>query len=419
MTAQIPASALRKLTLIAIPIGVAAALGATLFLWLVEDAQRTMFEWLPNQLGMSPEPWWWSVIPLAVGTALIGWAMRLPSGTGGGPLGGFHFDVPFRSVPAALLAAFGSLAAGAALGPEAPLIIVGAALGGMFAIRSSDDTVRKALMFVGGIAAVAAVFGSPMVTAFMMLEFMALGAAPVALLIPGLVALATSYLTQIGAWSLPGLGVHSLSVPGLPNYPSIELGDFAGAAITAIAATVLLTCVRQLGGLLERIHNRTLILWLSAAAIAAAFGCAIAFSVDPSLVLFSGNSGMAALVSETTIAAVALVLVLKLIAVTASLGGGFRGGAIFPATFLGVAVGVLVHLMIPATGLAALAATGIAASAAVMTRLPATSSLLAVLLIAGTGPAIAPFAILGAVLGVFGRIASDKMNPAAGQMPAH
>ncbi len=117
---------------------------------------------------------------------------------------------------------------------------------------------------------------------------------------------------------------------------------------------------------------------------------------------------MGQLVAETDAVTIGIVLVAKALVIIAALGGGFRGGAIFPATFLGVAVGMLVHVCLPETGLAALVATGIATSAAMFTKLPATSALLAVLLIAGTGPAIAPFAILGAVLGVFGRIASDQ-----------
>jgi hypothetical protein len=54
-----------------------------------------------------------------------------------------------------------------------------------------------------------------------------------------------------------------------------------------------------------------------------------------------------------------------------------------------------------------MAAAGIAASAAAMLKLPATSALLAAVLVAGTGPAIAPFAIFGAVIGWLLRLSLD------------
>ena len=411
-TAPAPsARALARLSGVAIPIGVASALAATVFLWLVERGQELLWHDLPHLLGFDALPGCWSVIPLALGVGLIVWALRLPGETGGGPLSGFHFSTPIRDVPSILLAALGSLIAGAALGPEAPLIVVGTTVG-LVATRRAASQAQQAAMFIGGIAAVGAVFGSPMVTAFMVLEFMALGAAPVALLIPALVGLAASYLVQIGAWALPGVGVHSLAVPGIPAYPSIEFGDFAVAGFAAVLATAVAVLVREAGLRFDQFpsaQRRTAVV-IAAVAITAVFGVAVGvFGLEPELILFSGNSGMPAILAETSVMTVLAVVGLKALVTMASFGGGFRGGAIFPATFLGVAVGVFAHLLVPGTGLAAAAATGIAASAAVFTRLPATSTLLAVVLISGTGPAIAPFAILGAVLGTFGRIVGDRV----------
>jgi hypothetical protein len=51
---------------------------------------------------------------------------------------------------------------------------------------------------------------------------------------------------------------------------------------------------------------------------------------------------------------------------------------------------------VPATPLVA---AGIGAAAAGMTRMPATSAILGAILVGGSGAAVAPFAILGAVAG--------------------
>ena len=65
-----------------------------------------------------------------------------------------------------------------------------------------------------------------------------------------------------------------------------------------------------------------------------------------------------------------------------------------------------------------LAATGIAAGSAAMIKLPATSALLGVLLISGAGAAIAPFAILGAVVGLIVRLIVERRLEPADAAPA-
>ena len=119
------------------------------------------------------------------------------------------------------------------------------------------------MMFIGGAAAIGAVFGNPFITGFMILEFAALGAAPAALLLPVFTALASSYIVSIGIWNIPGLGVHSLSVPGLPSYPSIEAGDLLAGIVVALIAAVVAVLTRASGlgvdraaqNLWRRYHN--------------------------------------------------------------------------------------------------------------------------------------------------------------------
>ena len=105
---------------------------------------------------------------------------------------------------------------------------------------------------------------------------------------------------------------------------------------------------------------------------------------------------------------VIVILLVKLVAYSTAFGGGFRGGPIFPATFLGVGVAVAGSLIFPEVSVSALAAAGIAAGSAAMIKLPATSALLGLLLISGAGAAIAPFAILGAVVGLIVRLIAER-----------
>ncbi|MGA0121611.1 MAG: chloride channel protein [Gaiellales bacterium] len=399
-----------RLIVLAAVLGVLASLGATAFLGVTSAGTKLVYQTLPGALGMETAPGWWAALMLAVGALVLLAARRLPGATGAGPLSGFHFETPVREAPSLLIAALGTLVFGFALGPEAPLIVLGTLIAGL-ALRGGPDDARRAAMALGGLAAIGAVFGNPFVTAFMVLEFAAFGALPAMMLVPALVALGTGYLVQVGLWGLPGLGTHSLTVPGLAPYTSIGIGDLALGVVVALLAGAVALVARVLGERLDAITGRRAVL---GAIIATAMTAAVAvvadgvFGVPLDLVLFSGQTGMEAVIAETSAGVVLVVVAAKVIAYGVALGGGMRGGPIFPATYLGVAVGVLVALVIPSGEATPLAAVGIAAAAAAMTRLPATSGLLAMLLISGTGAAIAPFAIIGAIVGLLLRLALDR-----------
>lgn len=401
----------------AIVVGALSAIAATAFLLIVEKSQEFVFHELPAAVGLNHAPWWWAGVLLVFAAVIVMLAQRMRGATGAGPLTGFHFDVPLVNVPAILLAAFASLVGGVALGPEAPLIVIGTSVAAILGARRAPE-MRQAMMFIGGAAAISAVFGNPFNTAFMVLEFMALGVAPVALLLPVLTGLASGYLVSLGLWGIPGLGVHTLSVAGLPAYPEIEPGDLLAGLAVAIVAAAIALATRKAGGVVDVLAQRSPATALFGAALITTLVLLLGetvFGVNQDQILFSGNSGMGTLIAQTSVATVLFILFGKAVVYSAALGSGFRGGPIFPVTFLGVAVGVLGSLIFPDANVSALAAAGIAASAAAFLKLPATSALLGVLLIAGAGETIAPFAIMGAVIGFAIRLASDSRSLQTGK----
>lgn len=410
-----PRSAFRLLAL-ALLLGIVASAAAAVFMALVAWGQEVMFETLPGWAGWDTAPWWWGAIMLALGAGVVLLARRLPGATGLGPLTGFHFDDPPAMVPSVLLAALGTLLFGFVLGPEAPLIVLGTVVGALIT-RRADERVRKAAMFLAGAAAIGAVFGNPFVTAFMILEFAALGVVPAMLIAPTLVALGAGYLVQIGMWGLPGFGTHDLSVPGLPSYDAVVPGDLLLALVVAVVAAVVAVGARELGLSLDRVTTRRPVMGLAIATAATIVILGVAqgiVGVPQDLILFSGETGMGDLLAETSVVAVVVVLVGKALAYGVALGGGLRGGPVFPATFLGVAVGLLVTLILPGVAITPMVAAGIAASATAILRLPATSALLGMLLVGGGGAAVAPFAILGAIVGYVARLAVDQRDSRRG-----
>lgn len=394
---------------LAVALGVIGALAASAFLELVAVGQSLLFTGLPRFLGIDGLPAWLAAILLLVGTGVVMLARRLPGATGPGPLTGFHFDLPISWAPSLLLAAVGSLVFGFVLGPEAPLIVLGSVIGALV-MRGRTDEQVKAGRLLGGAAAIGAVFGNPFITGFMLLEFAAMGLMPAAVIPAVLVALGSGYAIQVGVLGFAGLGTHSLAVPGLTNYDTIGLGDLAAGLAVAVIAGAIAVGVRMGALAIDRQAERRRILALVGAALvtALALGLAQLAGASPVMVLFSGNSGMAGLVAETSLTLVLVVLATKAVAYAAALGGGLRGGPIFPATFLGVAVAIAASLILDGVPSTPLVAAGIAATAAGITRLPATSAILGAILVGGSGAAVAPFAILGAIIGLLLRQAADR-----------
>lgn len=397
-------------------IGVIAAAAGAALLWLLEVLQEGLFEHLPTALGFTAAPWWWPLPMLTIGLLIVLVVQRSPRGTGGSPLTGFHFDTPPATALLALTAAIGTLGFGFVLGPEAALILIGTTVGAVIARalgRGDNSTAVRAFMLLGGVAAIGTVFGNPFVTAFMLLELAAFGALPSAMLVPSMIALASGYLVQIGIWAIPGIGVHGLAVPGLPTYSTIGVGDLVGgAAVAVIAATIALAALgagRSLDVVWRR-HKATATV-VGAVVTAVAVVVAAVLGIDAELVLFSGNAAMPELLAQTSLGTVVAIVVAKAAAYAAALGGGFRGGPVFPATFLGVGVGVAAALVVPALALPALVAAGIAAACAAVLKLPATSALLAFLLVGAAGVAVTPLAIIGAVIGAGLRAALDRRAP--------
>ena len=94
--------------------------------------------------------------------------------------------------------------------------------------------------------------------------------------------------------------------------------------------------------------------------------------------------------------------------------GVFRGGAVFPAIFLGAAVGVLADAVLPGTGLVSSLAVGMAAGVSIM-GLPVTGAVLVVLLMGEAAFSQMPVILLAVVAAtiVHGKVgASTEPEPA-------
>jgi H+/Cl- antiporter ClcA len=379
------------------------------FLKLTDLLQKEVFTSLPGAFGFHGEPLWWPLIPLAVAGLLVGLTIRyLPGGGGHPPTDGFHAGGVLQpaELPGVFFAALATLALGAVLGPEAPLIALGGGLAVLVVRFSKRDMPAQTLAVVaaaGSFAGIATLFGSPLPAAFLLMEAVGLGGAMLeAVLLPGLLAAGIGALIFVGLDAWTGFGSFSLAIPNLPPYSHPDLAQFGWALVLAPAAVVIGTAIRRLALAIRPHVERRLLLLTPLAGLAVA-ALAIAFAAvtgkSSSEVLFSGQSALGPFVGQAasySIGALLLLLACKGLAYGVSLSS-FRGGPVFPALFLG-AVGGAAMSRLPGLPLVAGVAMGIGAMSVVMLRLPLTSVLLATLLLESEGLAVTPLVIVAVVV---------------------
>ena len=403
---------------IAVLVGIPLGLAALLFVWVEDSLQGWLWTDLPEALGMGSSPeWWWVLIVPAFGGLVVALAYRLPGRGGHNPALGFNATpTQPRELPGAMVAAIATLSCGAVLGPEAPLIALGSAIGLLLArafarLRAPDPLWAT----TGSFGAIAAVFGNPLNTSVFMLEAGAAaggGASLIPGLLPGFVAAGMGFLifTGVGGWA--GAPMPELQIPGLETYDSASWSHLVAAVVIGVVVAVLTAAIREGALRLDRAVS-SLSPYLVLPSVGLLIGlCAVAFETSTGrpydLVLFSGQDGLDDLAAETSAGVVAVLLLAKGLAYLVSLGGGFRGGPVFPAMFLGTAVGILASLILPDLPVTAAVAIGIAAGMAGMLGFVIAAVLFALLVTGEAGFEATSLAILAAAAAWVVRAGLDK-----------
>ncbi|HKB20161.1 MAG TPA: chloride channel protein [Gaiellaceae bacterium] len=384
-------------------IGVPAALVAALFLALVHDLEHWLWTDLPDRLGHSSPPSYLVVgLPLA-GAFVVLVARRFLPGDGGvSPLLGLQGEKPppISHAPGIALAAVGTLSFGAVLGPEMPLIALGMIVGLLVTpILRLGERESSLLAGAGAFSAISALFGGPIVGGVLMVESGAagLGGSLAPALLPGFVAAATGYVVFIGFGNWGGLGAPGLVEPGLPPYQGTHIYDLIFAVVVGVVTAILVAVVRRLAHRVadSPVLSMPLLLLGGGLAVGVLAEVADLLGADSQDVLFSGQASVPALVAESSTKIVLVLLVFKGLAYAISLGCGFRGGPIFPAIYVGVAVMTLPVVWFDISPTVAVA-IGAAAGMAAMTGLLLTPMLFAALLVGLQGVDTVPAAVLAA-----------------------
>lgn len=236
------------------------------------------------------------------------------------------------------------------LGPEAPLIALGCGLALLFRDLTRTPATPQTTVLLGAAgaaAAIAAIFGNPLIAAVLLIEVAGAGGPQLfAVMLPALLSSGIGALvfTGFGRWT--GLETGSLSLKLPMPFPHLDAGDVLWTIPIALALAVLLhpvlAAARRIAAYVSAgVVSRTVL-----CAVAAA-GCASLYALitgrTPADVALSGQTTLGLLAADPyawSVGALVAVLICKGIAYTLCLGS-LRGGPVFPALFLGAAAGAL------------------------------------------------------------------------------
>ena len=325
----------------AIMIGVASSLVLIAVMKIASVLQSLLWTSLPSQLGIPFDSPTWIILMLTFTGVAVGLVIRFSPGHAGPdpalePLIGA--PVHPMALPGLILALIIGLAGGVSLGPEHPIMAVNIALAVYLGSRILPRVSALDWTILASAGTIGALFGTPVAAALIFSQTLS-GDNDVPLwdrLFAPLMAAAAGSLTT-------SLFFHPhFSLP-IDHYGQMHLADiFSGAIVAAIAIAlgmVAVWCLPRMHRLMHKLKHPVLILG------AGGFVLGILGAIGGSITLFKGLDEMQQMAFSQvfTVSDYLLFAVVKLAAVVVAAACGFRGGRIFPAVFIGVALGLMLH----------------------------------------------------------------------------
>ena len=367
---------------LAILIGVGCGAGSVLFQWLLDAAHRLLLVDAPSLLG---KPYLFPLIPamggLAAGLIACFYAVEA---RGPGVAEVMNAIITRRGVIRArviVAKAFASaftLGSGGSAGSEGPTIQIGAAWGSTVGrlFRLSEANL-KTLIACGASAGISAIFNAPIAGVLFSLEII-LGDFTIAAFTPVVIA---SVMSAVVAKAYMG----ERQAFEVPDYQFVNLHELGWYVILAVLAGIVGAAFIRLLYATEDLFNRRaygMPVWLKPAVGGALVGI-IGLGCPPALGVGYEVIG-AALHGQILLPMLGLLLGLKLLSTSLTVGSGASGGLFAPSLFMGAtlggAFGRLAETWLPGvvSPSGAYAVVGMSAFVAATTHAPLTSSLIIV-----------------------------------------
>ncbi|HBE6261307.1 TPA: ion channel protein [Escherichia coli] len=354
------------LSLPAVAIGIASSLILIVVMKIASALQNLLWQRLPGTLGIAQDSPFWIIGVLTLTGIAVGLVIRFSQGHAGPdpasePLIGA--PVPPSALPGLIVALILGLAGGVSLGPEHPIMTVNIALAVAIGTRLLPRVNRMEWTILASAGTIGALFGTPVAAALIFSQTLN-GSSEVPLwdrLFAPLMAAAAGALTT-------GLFFHPhFSLP-IAHYGQMEMTDIlSGAIVAAIAIAagmVAVWCLPRLHAMMHQMKNPVLVLGIGG------FILGILGVIGGPVSLFKGLDEMQQMVANQAFSTsdYFLLAVIKLTALVVAAASGFRGGRIFPAVFVGVALGLMLHEHVPAVPAAITVSCAILGIVLVVTR---------------------------------------------------
>jgi H+/Cl- antiporter ClcA len=336
-----------RLSLPALVIGVLSAFLLAGTYAVANGLEDVLWTRVPDALGIAADGPWWIIAVLTATGVLVGLTVWLaPGHAGDDPATSELVSAPLKLValPGVAIALVLGLAGGVSLGPENPIIAIAVGLSVWLMARIAPAASVPSVVIIATAGILGAMFGSPVAAALLLTEMLAEFRSPGAMwdkLFAPLVAASAGALTTV----LIGTGME------LPEFPEYELGSawnlLIAPLIAAVAAALGLGAAWLLPPLHRALHSlRHPVIYLGLGGLV----LGLLGALGGPITLFKGEAQAVELVDEaSTMSAghLALLTGVKILALLVAAAASFRGGRIFPAMFIGVALGLLIHALVP------------------------------------------------------------------------
>jgi len=344
--------------------------------------------------GFAALPWWACIALPAAGAAIAVTIMRFARGGNSG-VGGVmeavtlgRGRISFKASALRVVACFAAVASGGSIGREGPIIQFGAGIGDAVGRRTGlPESHMRILIATGAAAGFAAAYGTPLAAILFVCEIVTISTS-VRLVLPAAIA---AVLAGVIAGFRPLYAQRAFDLH--------STGEMVVFAALGVGCGVIGVAFMRLLEVSERAFRRI----PGPAIVRGALGGAIAGAIAIRVPEVAGNGyeairGMLDLGGAAT--AMALLIVARALATSASVASGGPGGVFTPTLFLGAALGQLTALALTACGAhvdgGAYAVAGMAAASASTTHAPLMASVM-LLEITGDAQLIVPILLAASV----------------------
>lgn len=360
----------RRLLVLSVPailVGVVSAL----VLWTLDELaavlEGLLWDTVPGALGVDASGWWIVVVLTATGLA-VGVALTFLPGHGGPDSATTELveaPLPIRALPGLALVTLLGLAGGVSLGPENPIIAINVAIIVTIFARLFPQVPTRLAMLLAASATIGALFGTPVAAALVFTGIVA------AVKAGG--SLWDRLFLPVAAAGAGATTMHLLGAPPfafeLPPYGAPQAMDFLTGSIVACGAAMIgLAALAAFPVVYRTLHalRHPIII-----ATVGGFVLGLLGLLGGPITMFKGLEQIGELLKNADdydASQLAAIAGIKIVALLVAASALFRGGRVFPATFVGVALGLLGHALIPALPLGLAVSCGVLGILLVVTR---------------------------------------------------